>query len=164
MEKNSRQTGQTENMPPRLSRRTLLRAGATAMPVILTLQSGEALARTSNLLSNSTGSRVNNKVMCLDTTGMPTYDNGKVDVGNDLMTVYELPDTDFYPGYESGKSGTPMTADMACQNGGFLRTYETGLQKHEANLPQGGLVISNTAMMSVSGRVPISTPSWYDLS
>jgi hypothetical protein len=134
------------------------------MPVVLTLQSGEALARTSNLLGPAPGARVDGKVMCLDTTLEEIYESGKVDVGDDWATIYELPDTDFYSALDSGTSGASMTADMACQNGGYLKTHEPGMQWHKANLPRGGIVVSNTAMTSVNGRVPISTPSWYDLS
>ena len=156
------ENGQTEKAPPKLSRRTLLRAGATAMPVVLTLQSGEALARTSNLIGSAVGSRdENGDVLCLDTTYEDILASGKVDIGDDGATVYTLPDTDFYPGAGGGRSGGSITADMACQDGGFYKTHDGGW--HAANLPQGGVVVSNVALHSVSARAPVIMRRWTDL-
>ena len=52
-----------------ISRRALLRGAVTAMPVVLTLQSGAALARSSNLISASHYSSEDRRgrTLCLDT-------------------------------------------------------------------------------------------------
>ena len=96
--------------PKKMSRRTLLRAGATAMPVILTLQSGEALARSSNLIGAApAGTRgKGGRALCLETSSLGRVrDSEKYDLGDPgFATVNALPDADYYP-LKRGRSATP---------------------------------------------------------
>jgi hypothetical protein len=150
--------------PARLSRRTVLRAGVSAMPVVLTLQSGEALARSSNLIGSALGARDDNgDVLCLDTTHEDILASGKIDIGDDGVDVHVLPDTDFYLGSDGGTSGGSKTAEMACRDGGDLKTHASG-GWHRATLPRGGVVVSNVALNSVSARAPVIMRRWQDLS
>jgi hypothetical protein len=147
---------------PKLSRRSMLRAGATAMPVVLTLQSGEALAVTSNLIGSAPGARSFNTegvydgdVLCLDTTYADPLTSGKYDLGHDGATVNVIrPDVDYYPGAEGGTSGTPIGPDEFCQAGGWRKYQEAGW--NDVTLPTNGIVVSSTALNSVSGRVTIA--------
>jgi hypothetical protein len=149
--------------PARVSRRKVLRAGVSAMPVVLTLQSGEALARSSNLLSSAPGARdERGDVLCLDTTFEDRLATGQIDIGDDGATVNVLPDTDFYSGTESGTSGGARTAEMACQDGGSLKIHDGGW--HYAELPRGGVVVSNVSLTSVSARAPILMRRFTDMS
>ena len=75
--------------------------------------------------------------------------------------MHVLPDTDFYPGSEGGTSGGSITADLACTDGGYLKTHDGGW--HYANLPRGGVVVSNVALNSVGARAPIILRRWSDL-
>jgi len=59
-----------DNLPASLSRRAMLRRGVVAMPAILTLQSGAALARSSNLISAAPRGTTDRRgrTLCLDTS------------------------------------------------------------------------------------------------
>ena len=145
--------------PAPMSRRALLRGGVTAMPAILTLHSGAALARSSNLISASPGSRDGNgNVLCLETeTGTAKMlDSGKYDFGSPGSgTVHVLEDTYYYEG--PGQGGAKWTADEFCElgttgnfkplSGGKLQTYD--------QLQGPGIVVSSNAYMSLSSRVDI---------
>jgi hypothetical protein len=142
--------------PAPMSRRALLRGGVTAMPAILTLHSGAALARSSNLISAAPGSRDGNgNVLCLDTSTADMLDNGKYDYhdpGYAKLNVLE--DTYYYEG--PGQSGAQWTADEFCElgtsgnykplAGGPLQTY---------NLDSPGIVVSSNAYLSLSSRISV---------
>jgi hypothetical protein len=98
---------------PSPSRRRLLKGGATALPVILTLHSGAALARTSNLLSATDYFETDElgRTLCVDATsvcpvdtdcpvvvddysGLPVYDYSLVpeDEYSEIYQIYDLGD------------------------------------------------------------------------
>lgn len=90
-------TDQGRVMPPPISRRALLRGAATAVPTILTLHSGAALANASNLMiggssgQNNTGTRVDinapqDHYACLATTGQTSGNYNFID-GNPVTLV-----------------------------------------------------------------------------
>jgi hypothetical protein len=70
--------------PKSVSRRALLRGGVTAMPAILTLHSGAALARSSNLIGQAPPGTTDEygRTLCLDTTGLTQV--------TEYGTVYDL--------------------------------------------------------------------------
>jgi hypothetical protein len=158
----SRQDSGKATKPAKLSRRTMLRAGATAMPVFLTLQNAEAVARTSNLISSAPGARsfgipevADGDVLCLDTSYADQLVSGKYDLGYGGATVNVIrPDVDYYPGEFSGGSGTPVYADEFCQMGGWRKYEEAGW--NDVRLPTDGIVVSSNALLSVSSRVTIA--------
>lgn len=134
-----------------LSRRAFLKAGSSAVPVVLTLQSGAALARSSNLISAAPdGTRVRGHAFCLDTsTAKPLLDSHKYDLGDPVYaSINVLPDQRFYP--TKGKSGVPVTADQFCRQGQTRYYHDSGW--HEVRLPTNGVIVSATALTSVSSR------------
>ena len=139
--------------PTNVSRRALLKGSAYTMPVILTLHSGAALARSSNLIGAAAqGTRdVQGNALCLDTTralsitGTNQYDLGDPTSG----TVNVLRgDLLYYP--EPNRSLAPRSADTACSIGGPHYYHESGW--HEFSLPPNGAIVSAAALVSVSLR------------
>jgi hypothetical protein len=151
----------TSTSPKKMSRRTLLRAGATAMPVILTLQSGEALARSSNLIGAApAGTRgEGGRALCLETSNLGRVsDSRKYDLGDPgFATVNALPDADYYP-LESGRSGAPISADEFCSLGGSRKYHAGGW--HQVDLPTNGIIVSSVALRSVGSRADILIHYW----
>jgi len=151
--------GDKSGRPLPLSRRTLLKAGATAMPLVLTLQSGEALARSSNLISAAPGQRnENRKALCLDTsTAEPVFDGHKYDLHDPgYATVNVIRDADYYPvspDGDGGRSGDPIGADDFCELGGGRQYHDGGW--HQVDLPTNGIIVSANSLHSVSSRVDI---------
>lgn len=126
-------TGKKTVISPQIVRRKLLKS-TVAIPVIMTLHSGAALARSSNLVGPvqagdavkfNTGTQ--EQLVCVNQgdgplDGGPTYDLG------------EAPVADYAPLYDG--SGTPLNLEgqaTACQNG-------------------GGILISATAYTSLKGK------------
>lgn len=76
-----------DSCPTSLGRRALLRRGVVAMPAILTLQSGAALARSSNLISASSPGTTDRlgRTLCLDTNSVVRAGRhrGVYDMGED---------------------------------------------------------------------------------
>ena len=160
----STEIGGKSTRPASLSRRTLLKAGVTAMPVVLTLQSGAALARSSNLISAAPGARDGDRnALCLDTTySDPLGRSGKYDLGYDGTTVNVIPDVDYYPGSEGGTSGVFVGTDVFCQDGGLRKYQDAGW--NYVDLPTNGIVVSSVALNSVGSRTTIFRRYWTDLS
>ena len=165
--KRKSQSKSEDDRPTSMGRRAILRGGVTAMPVILTLQSGAALARSSNLIGEALGARDKDTgdVLCLDTT--PTHidqlSSGKFDLGDYGAKVNVIPsDVDYYPAYDGGASGVSVTPDAFCRDGGS-RKYKDGGWNY-VELPQNGVVVSNMALDSVGARTPILMKYWRDLT
>ena len=146
--------------PKSISRRALLRGGVTAMPAILTLQSGAALARSSNLISAAPGSRnADDNALCMDTSTADQLTSGKWDYRDPgYGTVNVIPDADYYPTTESGKSGEAWTAYTFCEAGGSRKFHDGGW--HQVDLPSNGIIVSANALNSVSSRVDFWLRMW----
>ena len=143
----------------------MLKAGLTAMPVVLTLQSGEALARSSNLISAAPGERnIDGDALCLDTTYAEVR-GGKYDLGYDGTDVNVIPDANYYRAEDAGRSGGYVGADVFCQDGGSMKYQGAGGWNH-VDLPTNGIVVSSVALNSVGGpgRTAIFMRNWTDLS
>ena len=121
------------------------------MPAVLTLQSGEALARSSNLIGVAPpGTRDGEgNVLCLDTsTVYPTLDGTKYDFGDPVYgTVNVIPERDYFIG--EGRS-TPVSEDVMCQTGGVFSYHNSGWQ--EARLPVNGAIVSAAAIGSILSK------------
>ena len=137
---------------PKMSRRKLLRSAVVGMPAVLTLHSGAALARSSNIVGMApAGTRdLDGNALCLDTRlADPVWESNQVDLGEPAQaTVNVVSDRVYYP--DKNKSGTPQSADMICRKGGTHYYHQDGW--HEVNLPANGVIVSATAMVSVSLR------------
>jgi len=127
---------------PENNRRRLIKGAAAAVPVIMTLHSGAALARTSNLVGIIEGDipdgsahvatmefEDGKRLVCVfpddseDQSAAPPYDLGEAPMGKLIRN--------------SKKDGTPLSLNKQakrCRN-------------------QGGLVISATAFSSFEGRI-----------
>jgi len=137
--------------PAKISRRKLLKTAAVGMPAVLTLHSGAALARSSNLIGIAPpGTRdLDGNALCLDTTMADSMDSTHVDIGDQAdAAVNILADVPYYP--ESNRSKPPTNADMTCNMGGTHYYHDDGW--HEVRLPTNGVIVSATAIVSVSLR------------
>lgn len=149
---NNRPIQEKSKATPKISRRTLIRSAAVGMPAVLTLHPGAALARSSNMVGVAPpGTRdERGNALCLDTrTADKVIDSHQVDLGEPARArVNILSDRAYYP--EKNKSRTPQAADAVCSRGGTHYYHENGW--HEVQLPSNGVIVSATAMVSVSLR------------
>jgi hypothetical protein len=142
--------------PASISRRAMLGRGARAIPAILTLQSGAALAQTSNLVSASAiGTRDGSgRTLCLDMTSVDSVpDRSNVfDLGDPpYAEVNEITERDYRT---SNNNGAPtVTEDEMCLNAGTYHYKETGQPWQELRLENRGVIVSSTALMSFTNDI-----------
>ncbi|MGD9597469.1 MAG: hypothetical protein AB7G76_03740 [Steroidobacteraceae bacterium] len=135
----------------------LLRGASAAVPAILTLQSGAALARSSNLIgANSYGGAENGKYNCLDFDGIDRTDIANVyDLGSPPMghvtridaeaRYYKQNTTTWGGGY------TEVTPPQMCADGGtYVRRGRWGSTQVNVNR---GVLVSATALGSFSSGI-----------
>ena len=131
------------------SRRAFLKKGATAMPVVLTLQSGAALARSSNLIGAAPAGTtdLSGNTLCLDTSSVYPI-GGKYDLGEPpYARVNVIPDRRYVT---VTRRGMQEVSETRVCGGGTYFYREGGIQR--VNLPANGIVVSATALSSVSIR------------
>lgn len=148
----------------RISRRDLLKRSAVSMPMVLTLQSGAALARSSNLIS-STATDYNDELgrtLCLDTESVfPIGETGEVfDLGAEpYARVTAINDRDYRA--EPNGSAVGVSEAQLCQSGGpaYVQNADFGEGTvagwSEVRAPKGVLV-SATALSSFAGSIQIN--------
>ena len=155
--KNTDNTVTTESAakPPLMSRRNLLKHGAAAMPAVLTLQSGAALAATSAYIGSVSreGSLIAGHVHCLDVRNAEPLPNGTTFrfVDTDYADVYYIPDGQYYP--TQGQKELPVSAEQYCKTGGTMYLKADGYSGFpQVELPpnMNGILVSSTALMSIS--------------
>ena len=138
--------------PVSVSRRAILKAGTASLPVILSLQSGAALARSSNLVSSApTGTRdpATGDAICMDSSTLTPLGEGQYDLGpNGYANVDMLPEQEYYVSGTGRKDG-PYTADDVCATSEGYFSYHDGLQWNDIYSRQG-IIISAGAYTSVS--------------
>ena len=150
-------SGDEEARPASAGRRALLRRGAVAMPAILTLHSGSALAQSSNLISASApGTRDSlGRTLCLDTSSVyPAGESGDVfDVGYPpRLTVNILVERDHYASKNTG--GAIMTEDQVCYEGTTVfYKPDGGGPWEDFTLGNRGVVISTGAALSMADGI-----------
>ena len=123
----SEATPDTERQAPKsISRRAILRGAVTTMPVVLTLQSGAALARSSNLISASRYSSEDRRgrTLCLDTDSVnPVSGSDHVyDLGEPARAhVYAINERDYR--VAPHRNARRITEEQICRSGrpGFYR-------------------------------------------
>jgi hypothetical protein len=143
-----------ESQKPVVGRRAILRGATVAAPTLLTLYSGSALARSSNLITTSAvAPPTNNKYNCLSTTDLNTtgvshqYDLGVPARGN----VARIGTTTEYHTYGDHSAGSKVTPQQMCDTGGrFERKLSNG-GWDTVSVPRGGMV-SATALNSLAGN------------
>lgn len=131
---------------PAISRRALLRGASAAVPTIMTLQSGAALAQSSNLVGfGNAGADIDGKYHCLDATGVPLT-NGKADIGNPPHAhVQRISEREWY---RDANGQYPITEPTMCNEGGTF--YHAG-GPTEGNQVVAGVVTSSGAYASFVG-------------
>ena len=146
-------TGATK--PALISRRSLLKQGAVAMPAVLTLQSGAALAASSAYIGSVSleASRIAGHVHCLDVRNAEPLPNGTTFrfVDTDYADVYVIPDGQYYP--SQGQKESYVRADRYCSTGGTKFMKADGYAGFpEVKLPENmnGILVSSTALNSIT--------------
>ena len=123
----SESTPDAEQQSPKpMSRRALLRGAVTTMPVVLTLQSGAALARSSNMISASRYSSEDRhgRTLCLDTDSVNPMDGSDhlYDLGEPARAhVYEINEREYR--IAPHRNARRITEEQICSSGrpGFYR-------------------------------------------
>ena len=150
----------------RMSRRALLKRSAISMPAVLTLQSGSALARSSNVITASspdTSDRLG-RTLCLDTNSVYPAGNspGMYDLGDPPQAhvnilsdrkYYVFPDGTTKKSKKKKSKAVLMDRGTVCQSGGQY-WYDAGHNDwREVNLPANGIVLSSGAVTSVASVI-----------
>lgn len=138
--------------PKGVSRRALLSGAKAAVPAIVTLYSGAALARSSNLISTSYSQRtVDGKFQCLDTQGLEAVGTSKYDLGSPPLahvTRINRYSTYYKPNWSGGPSSQEISQPDMCRYGGDFYRRDWG-RFTKVTVKRGGMV-SGTALGSFS--------------
>lgn len=172
-QKSDEAKGVEEETPKSVSRRALLRGAVTAMPVVLTLQSGAALARSSNMISTSHYATTDRhgRTLCLDTESVYPVDGSThlYDLGDPADAhVFAINDREYKVSPDS--DAADMTAQEICESGrpgyyegdyvwtddddeedddGYRRSWEQVQVRR-------GVLVSATALSSFAGSVRVT--------
>ena len=137
------------------------------MPAILTLQSGAALARTSNLLVSAAHRGTTDRLgrtLCLDTNSVyPEGGSGDVyDLGDPPRAELNIISDRVYYADRNGRSdkvgigkvsNKRVSKSAMCEGGTFYYNDRDGTGWHSVELPYRGIVVSSGAMISISDYV-----------
>lgn len=152
-----------------MSRRALLRGASGAVPAILTLQSGAALAQSSNLIgtvqSASQAIGPDGKIQCLDMASAVDGTPTQLDLGpNPGLHLQYITQRQYYWPHASnsriGDENRPVTIEQMCHAGGKFFYKDRGWQPTLA--PNGdpikaGFMLSATALSSFAGAIQLKT-------
>lgn len=151
---------ESNGAPAKVNRRALLRGASAAVPAILTLNSGAALARSSNLVgaANYTGPQ-GGKYRCLDFDGISgtdkrnVYDLGEPAMGHvtriDADSRYYKSNPDGWGGYGGGSS--EVSKPQMCAEGGTY--YRKDRYRTRQVRVKRGVLVSATALSSFSSGI-----------
>ena len=134
----------------------MLRGASAAVPTILTLSSGAALAATSNLIS--TVQTTSGDVMCLkkSSTEGPTLTNPNLyDLGDPPYgEVVNIPSINQYRIKPATGAPTVKTPQQTCLEGGVnqYKTSTTDWTALKSPMPQG-VMVSNASVASFGTRI-----------
>ena len=172
----SEATSDAEQQAPKsISRRAVLRGAVTTMPVVLTLQSGAALARSSNMISASRYSSEDRRgrTLCLDTESVNPVGGSDhlFDLGEPPRAhVFAINDRDYRTAPDS--NAPRITEEQICQSGqpGYFQSdYDfvspDGSDDGDGSVYQRqweqvqvrrGVLVSATALSSFAGSVRVT--------
>lgn len=144
--------------PQAVSRRAMLSgAGKAAVPAIITLYSGAALARSSNLIGvNKHQGAEHDKFRCLDTSSVYRTDKPNVyDLGRDPMAHVTRIDArrDYFAvDHRGNRTNQKVPGNKMCADGGqyFRRTGGNSYQKVNV---RKGVLVSATALSSFANDI-----------
>jgi len=134
-------------------RRILMRGGSAAVPMILTLHSGAALARSSNLIGIATGPS-EGSYQCLSENSY-TPDGNKLDLGdNPTLNVTRISTDGTYSREDNNNPSNRVDGRAMCAEGGdFYERVSGGWQQVSV---QKGSLVSFAALGSFVGRGTIT--------
>lgn len=144
-----------------VSRRALLKCTVTAMPAILTLQSGAALARSSNLIgpANYNAKDRLGRTLCLDLKSVyPASRSGsKYDLGEPpYARVWAINAHDFHsaPSLDSPR----VSQAQVCKNSvpSYYPKSDGYTEADWKEVNVHGMVVSATAMYSFAGKISLT--------
>jgi hypothetical protein len=154
----------------KLSRRALLRGASSALPVVLTLQSGAALAQSSNLIGTVKQAQQaigpGNRVQCLDMASAVDGTPSKLDLGPDpMLHVQYVTQRKYYRGKSNGKSGDedrPVSIEQMCKEGGVFWYRDGGDWRktypgYSRRGVEAGFLVSATALASFASSIRVKT-------
>jgi hypothetical protein len=127
--------------PSGISRRAMLKGITTSMPVVLTLQSGSALARSSNLISDA-GYKATDRLgrtLCLDQQSIVDEVDGMYDLGEHIR-VQAINERDYYT--EANRGSAQIDEADLCRRG-------------EEAYYKDSVLVSATALTSFAGSVDV---------
>ena len=159
-EHSNNETQETE-APRSMSRRALLKRGVTAMPAVLTLQSGAALARSSNMISATTSRPTDayGRTLCLDENSVDDVDHAtrRMDLGEPAYgRVSAIRDRDYR--MQPRRRAEQVSEARMCDSGGTyyyrVKTYY-GPRWRQVDVPKG-MLVSATALSSFAGSIVVT--------
>jgi hypothetical protein len=152
------ETAPSRAKAPVVGRRALLRGASAAVPAILTLHSGAALARTSNLLGVAPDAAAEGgKYRCLDFDGIAPTENPRVfDLGEPPMAHVTRIDAEakYYrldPDASWGERIDRVTPQAMCQEGGTFYRKDTTWKPVKVQVKRGAMMSATAAASFVSG-------------
>ena len=143
-----------DGRPAPLSRRALMKRGAATLPVILTLQSGAALARSSNLISASHRGTTDRRgrTLCVDKRSVYRAGHSRrvYDLGEPpYARGYAIRDLEFH---ERPDEHSPVfRAPAVCR--GQTAYYRDSTHDGWQEVHVHGFIVSATALRSFAGHI-----------
>ncbi|MGI9343461.1 MAG: hypothetical protein ACR2QV_11470 [Gammaproteobacteria bacterium] len=138
-------------------RRALIKGAAGALPMILTLQSGAALARSSNLISSASAESAKDqygRTLCMDGKSVYPVDSGPAnvyDMGEPPEAVVSvIRDRKYYIWSEGDGLGQVTTEEMCDRGGYYFVKRRWGWRKVYV---KRGMLVSATALSSFAGHI-----------
>lgn len=159
----------TKSAPTDLRRRALLRGASAALPTVLTLQSGAALAQSSNLMgtvqSASQAVGEGGRVQCLDAASVDGGTTTVLDLGETptLHVQYVTPRSYFLGNQNNtaGDSSKPVSIQQMCSRGGRYWYFDRGWKQISVGYNQRGIeagfLVSATALASFASAVKVKS-------
>lgn len=140
-------------------RRAIIKGAAGALPMILTLQSGAALARSSNLISSASAESAKDgygRTLCMDGRSVYPVDGepGNVyDMGEPPEAVVSVIRDRKYYAWSQGDGLGEVTTEQMCDRGGyyFVRRRWGWGKVHVRR----GMLVSATALSSFAGHIDL---------
>ena len=160
----SEETKSEGSKPASMSRRALLKQAGVAMPAVLTLQSGAAMAASSVYIGTTTrdGSRDSSgNVYCMDVRNAePVNEAGTTYrfVNTNYADVYVLPDGSYHDVKGNSKDNPGVLSDQFCSAGGSKFLNASGWPQYDlpAGMNGNGVLVSATALASVTAALDIN--------
>jgi hypothetical protein len=163
--------------PANASRRALLRGASAALPTILTLHSGAALARSSNLMgtvdSASRAKTQNGQIQCLDRASAVDGTPTRLDLGEQpMLHVQYITPRNYYRGKSNGQGGDlsrPVSIETMCREGGVFWyreqsgwwwtevTWKSTTPGYNRRGVEPGFLVSATALSSFASSIKAKT-------